>query len=108
MIKRQCTSCLPPLHGDAWYALDFAMPAEVSPERPVRLVFLGVDGAAKVWLDGQLAGEQSNVGSMWFKPWALDISALAKPGATTRLVIRVSKDLYDAGIWKPGEIRCGG
>jgi hypothetical protein len=95
-------------HGAAWYAVAFTMPAEASPERPVWLVFHGVDGAAKVWLDGQLAGEQLNVGSMWFKPWALDVSALAKPGQTARLVMRVAKDLFDAGIWKPVEIRVGG
>jgi hypothetical protein len=94
-------------HGAAWYAVEFAMPAEASPERPVWLVFHGVDGAAKVWLDGRPAGEQLNVGSMWFKPWALDISALAQPGKPARLVMRVAKDLFDAGIWKPVEIRCG-
>jgi hypothetical protein len=91
-------------HGAAWYAVEFAMP-EFPAGKPVWLVFHGVDGAAKVWLDGRLAGEQLNVGSMWFKPWALDISALAQPGKPARLVMRVAKDLFDAGIWKPVEIR---
>jgi hypothetical protein len=63
-----------------------------------------VDGAVKVWVNGQPAGVQLNM-NMWFKPWALDVSSLAQPGRPNRLVVQVTKDLYDAGIWRPVEVR---
>jgi hypothetical protein len=92
-------------HGAAWYTVEFSMP-EYPAGRPVWLVFHAVDGATKVWLNGRPAGRQLNVSSMWFRPWALEVSALARPGAAMRLVMRVTKDMYDAGIWKSVEIRC--
>jgi hypothetical protein len=90
-------------HGTAWYANTFILP-ESGAGCPVWLVFHAVDGAVKVWVNGQPAGVQLNM-NMWFKPWALNISSLAQPGQPNRLVVQVTKDLYDAGIWRPVEVR---
>jgi hypothetical protein len=82
------------------------MPTDCPSNKPVWLVFQALDGAARVWLNGKFAGQQLNVGTMWFKPWALEVSALVRGGKTNRLVIQVTKDMGDPGIWKPVEIRC--
>ena len=42
---------------------------------------------------------------MWDKPFALDVTALIRPGATQRMTVKVSKDRFAAGIWKPVELR---
>jgi hypothetical protein len=44
---------------------------------------------------------------MWCLPWALDIGPLTKSEGTFQIVMRVEKDLYDAGIFKPVELRVG-
>ena len=93
-------------NGAAWYANSFSLP-ERSDDTPVWLVFHAVDGGARVWINGQEAGAQERIIDMWHRPWALDIGPLTRSGGTFQIVIRVEKDLYDAGIFKPVELRAG-
>ena len=65
------------------------------------LLFKAIDGAAEIWIDGQSAGKLP--GDPWDKPKAIDISKVAKAGREQRVVIRVVKDLYAAGIF--GQVR---
>jgi len=93
-------------NGAAWYANGFSLP-ERSDENPVWLVFHAVDGEARVWINGKEAGAQERIIDMWHRPWALDIGPLTRSGGSFQLVMRVEKDLYDAGIFKPVELRAG-
>ncbi|MFZ4780098.1 MAG: hypothetical protein ACOYM3_32485, partial [Terrimicrobiaceae bacterium] len=69
--------------------------------------FHAVDGGARVWINGKEAGAQERIIDMWHRPWALDIGPLTRSGGTFQIVLRVEKDLCDAGIFKPVELRAG-
>ena len=90
-------------HGVAWYANSFRLP-EYKEGKPVWLVFHAVDGAARVWINGKIAGVQEQVIDMWHRPWALDVGSLTRSGGHFQIVIRVEKNRYDAGIFKPVEL----
>jgi hypothetical protein len=92
-------------NGAAWYANSFPLPERLE-NGPVWLVFHAVDGGARVWINGKEAGAQEQI-DMWCLPWALDIGPLTKSEGTFQIVMRVEKDLYDAGIFKPVELRVG-
>ncbi len=92
-------------HGVAWYTTELQTPA-VPAGRKAWLLFGAVDGNCWVWLDGQRVGAQTqDVGLMWDKPFALEVTPLLKPGRTQRLTVKVKKDNWAAGIWKPVELR---
>ena len=92
-------------HGVAWYSTEFDVPA-FTPGRRVWLLFGAVDGTCEVWVDGEPAGKQEeDPGLMWDKPFALDVTALVSEPGKHRVTVRVRKDSYAAGIWKPVELR---
>ena len=93
-------------HGAAWYANSFCLPARPEGD-PVWLVFHAVDGGARVWINGKEAGVQERIIDMWHRQWALDIGPLTRSGGTFQIVMRVEKELCDAGIFKPVELRAG-
>jgi hypothetical protein len=95
-------------HGVAWYTVTFQLDEaarQALAERPGRrasLVFGAIDGDADVFLDGNKIGEQKqDVGFMWDKPFAVDLPETFAVAAEHRLTVRVRKDLYAAGIWRP-------
>ena len=95
--------------GVGWYAVAFDVPA-AAPGRKLYLRFGAVDGDARVWIDGTLAGVQDRPpAEMWDRPFALDVTTLLKPGMRQRFAVRVSKvpGPYEEGIWKPVELRAG-
>ncbi len=94
-------------HGVAWYSTEFDVPA-FPPGRRVWMLFGAVDGTCQVWVDGELVGGQDeDPVLMWDKPFALDVTErVARPGRH-RVTVRVRKDNFAAGIWKPVEIRLG-
>ena len=62
-------------------------------------------GDLNVFLDGKKIGEQKvAVGFMCDKAFTIKLPRDFDPGASHRLVVRVKKDLYAAGIWKPASI----
>jgi hypothetical protein len=92
-------------HGVAWYTVTVKAPVFPA-KRKVWLLFGAVDGDCWVWLDGQQVGEQTrDVGLMWDKPFALDVTPLLTPGKVQRLTVKVKKDSWAAGIWRPVELR---
>ena len=85
-------------HGTAWYAVDFTIPPDAG---QLWLLFGAIDGDAKFWLNGKPAGKTTaSPGVAWDKPFGLKISGTAKLGAVNRLIVKVKKDRFAAGIWK--------
>lgn len=94
-----------PYHGVAWYSTEFDVPV-FAPGRRAWLLFGAVDGTCEVWIDGKPAGKQTDdPGLMWDKPFALDVTALVAQPGRHRVTVRVRKDNFAAGIWKPVELR---
>ena len=84
-------------HGVAWYATTIKIPD--GQKEYIWLLFEKLDGAAEIWIDGQLAGKLP--GAPWDKPKAVELTTLVEPGNQYPLVIRVVKDVYAAGICGP-------
>jgi hypothetical protein len=92
-------------HGVAWYHVRFDLPATAPKGDPLVLHFGAVDGVADIFLDGVKIGEQKEeVGVMWDKPFTILLPAEMDPAQAHRLVVRVQKDNFAAGIWKPVRI----
>ena len=85
-------------HGTAWYGLDFTIPTGTG---QLWLLFGAIDGDAWFWLNGKPAGKTTaSPGVAWDKPFGLEITEPAKRGAVNRLIVKVKKDRFAAGIWK--------
>ena len=94
-------------HGAAWYKAECSVPHGV--KKPLYLFFHAVDGTAKVWIDGIFAGEQSKPADiMWNKPWALDIGRHINLKKKVRITVKVVKEAYACGVYKPVELRVAG
>ena len=92
-------------HGVAWYTTTVAVP-DFPAGRRVWLLFGAVDGDCWVWIDGKPAGQQMDeAGVLWDKPYAVNVTTLVRPGVTHRVTVKISKDRFAAGIWKPVELR---
>ena len=86
-------------HGTAWYVIDFEVPEKVTGK--LWLLFGAIDGDSWLWINGKPAGSGASPNVAWDKPFGLDITNLAIKGQRNRLVVKVSKDRFAAGIWKP-------
>ena len=85
--------------GAAWYGIDFDMPSVN--DAPLALWFGAIDGDADVFLDGQKVGEQKlPATSMWQHDFFVPLDDGLSPGKH-RLIVRVFKPNFAAGIWKP-------
>jgi len=89
-------------HGVAWYATDFTIDKATHLNyESLGLYFGAVDGYCDIFLDGTKVGEQKEPPTlMWDKGFYVPVAGGIKPGAH-RLVVRVEKDSWAAGIWKP-------
>jgi len=89
-------------HGAAWYAVSFTLPEKTKQDGSLVLYFGAVDGYCDVYLDGTKIGEQkNNVGMMWDKPFTVILPETLDVHTPHVLMVRVEKDSYAAGIWKP-------
>ncbi|MCT4645838.1 MAG: beta galactosidase jelly roll domain-containing protein [Carboxylicivirga sp.] len=70
--------------GEAWYRKHFVVPDNIA-EKQLRLHFEGVMGKCKVWLNGELLGE--NYGG--YLPFSVNLSAKVKAGAENVLAVWV-------------------
>lgn len=87
-------------HGTAWYVTDFEVPEKVAGK--LWLLFGAIDGDSWFWINGKPAGRGASPPAVaWDKPFGLDVTNLAIKGQRNRIVVKVHKDLYGAGIWKP-------
>lgn len=86
--------------GVGWYATAFEMTE--SGGAPLALLFNAVDGNCDIFIDGEKVGEKRQVDGddMWEKPFPIFLDRGLAPGRH-RLVVRVEKDCWEAGIWKP-------
>lgn len=93
-------------HGVAWYSVEWRLSTDERPAfgrgGPSALHFGAVDGDAQVFLDGTMLGKQElDPSLMWDKPFVLPLPGDFDPGIPHRLTVRVQKDRFAAGIWKP-------
>ena len=93
-------------HGTAWYVVDFVMPENVTGK--LWLLFGAIDGDSWLWINGKPAGSGASPNVAWDKPFGLDITNLAIKGQRNRLVVKVAKDRFAAGIWKPVKLMRAG
>ena len=86
--------------GVAWYASTFEMPDTKG--APLALHFGAVDGYYDVFVDGVEVGERHgmNLDMVWHDSFFVPLDAGLAPGSH-RIVVRLRKDNYNAGIWKP-------
>ena len=88
-------------HGVAWYELEFEYNGIDNAD--VAILFNAVDGLAWIYLDGALVGTQlESAGKMWNLPYSISIGKLAH--GAHRITLKVKKDNFAAGIWKPVSI----
>ena len=91
-------------HGTGWYRLDVSLDAP--DEGQLFLHFGAIDGWATVWInDVQVGKHDLPPEKMWNKPWSVSISEAATRPGINRIAVRVRKDKYAAGIYRPSEIR---
>ena len=88
-------------YGTAWYSVDFEGPP-ISVDKRYVLRFGAVDGRCWIWLDGKLIGSQQEPPPMmWDKSFVIDLGDALKQRKKHRLTVKVVKENYGAGIWKP-------
>jgi len=88
--------------GHAWYRAGFSAPGTWS-GRFVKICFLGVNYAASVYLNGTLVAEHEG----GHTPFAMDVSAVLRPGARNLLAVRVyRRPWYRQGMTEPAAISC--
>jgi len=100
----------PEYRGAGWYEREVTIPAAWTGVRAF-LNFGAVDWSARVWVNGQFAGENDN----GYLPFSIDLSAFAQPGETVTVTLRawdiaeattlVGKQVphwytYSSGIWQ--------
>lgn len=87
-------------NGAAWYRMKFKAP-KIEAGKRVFVVVGAADDYAKVWLNGQYAGEQHlPIAVGWKTPFALDVTDAIKPGKENALTIRVEDPGALGGLWK--------
>ena len=93
-----------PQNGMAWYRTELAVPG-YAPDGRLWLLFHAVDGETRVWIDGRLAGWQTQHPMvMWDRPWAIDVTDFIGADRTVSIAVEVTKKVADAGIYKPVEL----
>src|SRR5579859_629334 len=97
--------------GVAWYLRTFDAPDEWQ-DSTIRLEFEAVFHTAKIWVNGQLAGEHARKG---YTAFMLDITHLLRPGSSSTIAVRVDNAFdehmvprghssdwaHDGGIYRP-------
>ena len=86
--------------GTAWYRLNVVLPKELAGQT-VQLCFGAADETAKVYIDGELAGEHDIGGVGWDKRFFIDITRHVKPGRKQLIAVRVIDSVMAGGIWRP-------
>lgn len=88
-------------HGVAWYSVQFKLSAE-DVKSKLALYFAAVDGYCDIYLDGVKIGEQKvDVSQMWDQPFRVNLLQNIAPNVSHTLMVRVLKENFAAGIWKP-------
>ena len=88
-------------HGVAWYRISFTLPADAT-GKSLSFTFGAIDGYADIFMDGKKIGEQKeDVNTMWDKAFEIALPTDVDIARPHELVVRVEKENFAAGIWKP-------
>lgn len=84
----------------AWYRTSFVPSRKATGTKPLKLLFLGVDESAWVWLNGELICTHypDNVDG-WDRSFAIDVTGKLKPGQPNALAVRVLNRTASGGIY---------
>ncbi len=88
--------------GYAWYRTTFKLPENAAAGGRIVLHFGAVDEEAKIWVNGQLAG---NFAEGWNAAFEVDITPMVKYNAANTLVVRVLDEVNCGGIWRPVKVK---
>jgi hypothetical protein len=80
----------------------FRLPEAAEGEEKLQLQFGAIDGDAVILLNGGRLGESQ--GHAWDHPVKLPLPVALDPDREHHLAVRVTKDNFAAGIWKPVRI----
>ena len=86
--------------GDAWYSRTFTV-NESQKNQLVRLVFESVYNDCKVWVNGQLIGENH----LGFMPFEFDVSKHINYNQENRITVLVNNMFKKGAMWSWGGIR---
>jgi beta-galactosidase len=86
--------------GDAWYTRTFKV-EEIQKNQLVRLVFESVFNDCKVWINGQLIGENH----LGFMPFQFDVSKYINYNQENRITVLVNNMFKKGAMWSWGGIR---
>jgi beta-glucuronidase len=100
--------------GVAWYLRTFDVPSECQ-DSAVRVEFEAVFHTAKIWVNGQLAGEHTRKG---YTAFVLDVTHLLRLGSSNTIAVRVDNAFdehmvprgrssdwaHDGGIYRPVQL----
>ncbi len=75
--------------GKAWYKRTVEIPQDWNPENSLYFVITGVSRYAKVWINGQLIGDEA-IGCVGSHEW--NVSSFVKPGEVANIAICVDSD----------------
>jgi len=89
-------------HGAAWYRTSFRLPEAGGDDETLHLRFGAIDGDATVILDGEKLAEVQGHG--WDQPVTLQLPTALNRDREHHLAVRVTKDNFAAGLWKPVRI----
>ena len=85
----------------AWYRISFTLPADAT-GKSLSFTFGAIDGYADIFMDGKKIGEQKeDVNTMWDKAFEIALPTDVDIARPHELVVRVEKENFAAGIWKP-------
>ena len=86
--------------GDAWYSRTFTIDNHTDLQQ-VRIVFQSVYHDSKIWINGNLVGENQ----LGFLPFHFDISKYIKPKQENRITVLVNNVFKRGAMWNWGGIR---
>jgi len=98
--------------GYGWYRQVLDVPADLLARDDLKLLFLGVDEQAEVFINGEEAFEHTtaatgrSVVALWKQPFMFDPRPWLKPGRNV-LVVRVHDSMMQGGIWRPHYLAWG-
>jgi hypothetical protein len=88
--------------GFGWYRSRITAP-QLPKDKPIHLVFGGVDETAIVWIDGKKVGKFHKLGG-WRLPFAMDVTDFLSSGQKHQITICVIDRAGGGGIWRPVRI----
>ena len=89
----------PEYDGVGWYRVRIQVPGTAN-GRDLLLAFGAADETAKVWVNGQLAGEFGLLGFTWHERFEIDVTPYVRPGEENVVVVRVEDSIGMGGLWK--------